>query len=347
MESFIRGMPKAELHVHIEGALEPEMMLELARRNGVRIRFDSVAGIRAAHRFADLQSFLDLYYEGVSVLLTKRDFYDLTYAYLRRATAAGVRHSEVFFDPQAHTARGVPFERVIDGIHTALADGRERLGISGGLILCFLRHLDEEAAMQTLEQALPARDRLLGVGLDSSEAGNPPAKFARVFARARQEGLRVVAHAGEEGPPEYVWQALDLLEAERIDHGVRSLEDPRLLERLARDRIPLTVCPLSNVCLRVFPSMERHNLKRLLDAGVRVTINSDDPAYFGGYIDDNYLAAQRALGLTRSELVEIAANGFRAAFLSEPQQAALLAELEDYAKNAVTASRAAGRRRRG
>ncbi len=330
MEKFIRGLPKAELHMHIEGSLEPELLFELAQRNGVSIRFDSVEQLRAAYEFEDLQSFLDLYYEGAGVLLTERDFHDLTWAYLTRAAEDNVRHAEVFFDPQTHTDRGVPFEAVIDGIHGALEAGRRELGITNRLILCFLRHLSEEAAMETLDRALPFRDRIVGVGLDSSEVGHPPRKFERVFSRARKEGFRVVAHAGEEGPPEYVREALDLLEAERIDHGVRSIEDAELTERLAKEAIPLTVCPLSNVKLCVFPSMEQHNLKKLLDAGLRVTVNSDDPAYFGGYVTENYLAVQRALGLSRDEIRRLAANGFEAAFVDRDRKNALLAELHAY-----------------
>jgi adenosine deaminase len=281
--------------------------------------------------FDDLQSFLDLYYAGCSVLVTAQDFADLTRAYLGRAVRDGVGHAEIFFDPQTHTERGVPFEAVITGIHHALEAGRERYGITSGLILCFLRHLSEEQATETLSQALPFREWILGIGLDSAEVGNPPSKFSRVFARARAEGLRVVAHAGEEGPPEYVWQALDLLRVERVDHGGRALEDPALVKRLAQERVPLTVCPFSNVKLRVFPSIEAHNLKRLLDAGLMVTINSDDPAYFGGYVADNYVGVHDALGLTREDLLRLAANSFAASFLPEEQKQALVGELQEYA----------------
>ncbi len=331
MEDFIRGLPKAELHMHVEGSLEPEMMFELAKRNGVSIRFGSVEEVRAAYRFTDLRSFLDIYYEGARALLEEQDFYDLTRAYLERAKDDNVRHAEIFFDPQMHTDRGVPFETVISGIHRALEDGRKELGVSSRLIMCFLRHFSEERAMETLEQALPFKDRLAGVGLDSSEVGHPPEDFVSVFARAREEGLRAVAHAGEEGPPDYIRQALDLLQVERVDHGVRSLEDSNLVARLEREQVPLTVCPLSNVCLRVFPSMEEHNLKRLLDAGLVVTVNSDDPAYFGGYVADNYVAVWRALGLSREELVRIAANGFKASFLTEEEKRELLDEVDLYA----------------
>ena len=328
MEEWIRALPKAELHLHIEGTLEPELMFELARRNGVELRFASVEALRRAYAFDDLQSFLDIYYEGMAVLRTERDFHELTRAYLRRARADGVRHAEIFFDPQAHAARGVAFETVIEGIHGALEEGRRELGVSGLLILCFLRHLPAAEAMATLEQALPYRDRLVGVGLDSSELGHPPEAFAAVFERARTEGLRAVAHAGEEGPPGYVWQALDLLHAERIDHGVRCEEDAALLERLVRERVPLTICPLSNVKLRVVDRLEDHNLRRLLERGVRVSIHSDDPAYFGGYVGDNYLAAAEALGLSREDLVTIARNSIEATFLDDGAKAELLAELE-------------------
>ena len=328
MEELIRALPKAELHIHIEGTLEPEMMFELAARNGVALRFGSVEEVRAAYAFTDLQSFLDIYYEGMAVLQTERDFHDLARAYFERAHADGVRHAELFFDPQAHTERGVPFETVINGLHAAIAEARADLGITSMLILCFLRHLPADAAMATLEEALPFRDRIAAVGLDSSEAGHPPEDFEEVYARARAEGLRAVAHAGEEGPPEYVWEALDILEVERVDHGVRSEEDEGLLERLVRDRVPLTMCPLSNVKLRVVDRLEDHNLKRLLNRGVRVTINSDDPAYFGGYIGRNYVETAEALGLTRDEVVAIARNSIEATFLDAAAKAALLAEID-------------------
>ena len=334
MERFIRGLPKAELHLHIEGTLEPELMFELARRNGVSIRFASVDEVRAAYEFTDLQSFLDIYYEGASVLITEPDFRDLTWAYLQRAVADGVRHAEIFFDPQTHTDRGVDFGVVIRGITSALERGSRELGLSSRLIMCFLRHLPAASAMQTLEQALPFKQWIAAVGLDSVELGNPPRDFAEVFARARAEGFEAVAHAGEEGPPEYVWQALDLLHVRRIDHGVRAEEDPRLVERLVRDAVPLTVCPLSNVRLRVFDSMGDHNVRRLLQRGVRVTINSDDPAYFGGYIADNYLAIYRAFALTRDELTTFARNSIEATFLPADEQRVLLEELELYVRTA-------------
>ncbi len=330
MEAFIRGLPKAELHVHIEGTLEPEMMVEMARRNQVAVRFASVEDVRAAYEFTDLQSFLDIYYEGAGVLRTEQDFFDLTYAYLERAARDRVRRAEIFFDPQTHTERGVAFETVITGIHRALELGRDELGISSGLIMCFLRHLSAESAHETLEQALPFVELLLGVGLDSSEIGNPPEKFDAVFAQARRAGLLVVAHAGEEGPPQYVWAALDVLHARRIDHGVRSEDDADLLQRLSDEHIPLTMCPLSNIKLRVFPTMADHNLKRLLDRGLLVTINSDDPAYFGGYVADNYLAVTKALGLERADLVKLATNSFNAAFLRVEDRRAFLDELNRY-----------------
>jgi adenosine deaminase len=308
-------LPKAELHLHIEGTLEPELMFELGRRNRVELPFPDVAAVRRAYVFDDLQSFLDLYYAGCSVLVEERDFYDLTSAYLRRAVDQGVRHAEIFFDPQTHTDRGVDYGVVVDGITAALADGERELGITSKLILCFLRHLSADAAMATLETALQHRDAISAVGLDSSEVGHPPERFRAVFDRARAQGLLTVAHAGEEGPPEYIWEALDLLHVERIDHGVRCIEDERLVARLVSEQIPLTVCPLSNVKLRVFPSLRDHNFGRMLERGLRVTINSDDPAYFGGYIGDNYAQTQAALGLGDDQMIETARNSFRSAFL--------------------------------
>ena len=286
--------------------------------------------LKAAYEFSDLQSFLDLYYAGASVLATEQDFFDMTWAYLERAKADNVRHAEIFFDPQTHTVRGVPFGTVIEGIHAALSEGARKLGISAFLIMCFLRHLSEEDAFATLEQALPYRDKIVGVGLDSSERGHPPSKFARVFARCRQLGWRAVAHAGEEGPPAYITEALDLLKAERIDHGVRCLEDPAVVARLAAEQIPLTVCPLSNVKLRVFPSLEQHNLRQLMAAGLRVTVNSDDPAYFGGYVNENYRAVQRALGLSRAELRRLAKNSFLASFLPEAEKQRHCRSVDEY-----------------
>ncbi len=329
VKSFIEGMPKAELHLHIEGTLEPELMFELALRNRVHLPFDSPDEARRAYAFSDLQSFLDIYYQGSRVLLHDRDFFDLTWAYLRKAKEQNIRHTEVFFDPQAHTARGVPIGAVIEGIHHALANGERELGISSKLILCFLRDLSAEHAIQTLESALPYRDYVAGVGLDSSERGHPPEKFTKVFGRARDEGFFVVAHAGEEGPPEYVWQALDTLGVSRIDHGVRAIEDAALVERLRAERVPLTVCPLSNVKLRVFDSIHKHNLPELLDADLIVTINSDDPAYFGGYINENFIAVQEAFNLTKGELATLARNSFEASFLAEDQRREVLRELDD------------------
>ncbi|MDH3261382.1 MAG: adenosine deaminase [Acidimicrobiia bacterium] len=330
MEAFVRGLPKAELHVHLEGTLEPEMMFEMARRNRVPLRFGSVEEVQAAYEFSDLQSFLDIYYDGAEVLRTEQDFFDLTYAYLEKVVRDGVRRAEVFFDPQTHTERGIPFEAVVSGISRALAAGRTKLDISSGLIMCFLRHMSAESAHETLEQALPYRELLLGVGLDSSEVGNPPEKFDAVFAQARRAGMLVVAHAGEEGPPEYIWGALDTLHARRVDHGVRSEEDADLLIRLVEERVPLTMCPLSNVKLRVFPTLNDHNLKRLLDRGLVVTVNSDDPAYFGGYVGENYLAVARALKLSRDDLALLARNSFEAAFLRVEERRVFLAELDEY-----------------
>ncbi|HEY5610600.1 MAG TPA: adenosine deaminase [Thermoanaerobaculia bacterium] len=314
MREFIQNLPKAELHLHIEGTLEPELMIEFARRNDVALRYPTVEALRRAYDFSDLQSFLDLYYEGAAVLQKKEDFYDMTLAYFRKAAAQNVRHAEIFFDPQTHTARGSSFETVILGIREAQETAGRDLGVTSKLILCFLRHRSEEEAFRTLEEALPFKHWLVAVGLDSSEVGHPPSKFDRVFARAREEGLLAVAHAGEEGPPEYIWEALDLLKVRRIDHGVRCLEDPKLVDRLVREQIPLTVCPLSNVKLRVFDTMRDHNLRKMLDAGLKVTINSDDPAYFGGYVNENFLAAAEALGLSEEELERIARNSFEASF---------------------------------
>ena len=330
MEGFIRGLPKVELHVHVEGTLEPEMMFAMAARNGVDLPFDSVDDLRAAYEFTDLQSFLDLYYQGAEVLQTQGDFRDLMAAYLGRVARDNVRHAEIFFDPQTHLARGIGFDTFMTGFDRARREAENDVGVTSMLIMCFRRDLTEEEAVATLEAALPTRDSITAVGLDSGERGNPPEKFTGAFAQARSLGLRVVAHAGEEGPPAYITGALDVLGAERIDHGVASEQDEGVLTRLVADRVPLTMCPLSNVRLRVFERMEDHNLKRLLDRGVRVTINSDDPAYFGGYLTDNYLAAQKGLGLTRDELVTIARNGIEASFAGEERKAALRSELEGY-----------------
>jgi adenosine deaminase len=334
--SFIRDLPKAELHIHLEGALEPELALAFAQRNQIKLRFGSVEDLRRSYQFTDLQSFLDLYYECTGSLVTEQDFHELTLSYLRHATADSVRHAELFFDPQSHTMRGVKFETVINGISSALELGRRQFGISSSLIMCFLRHLPPEDAMETLEMALPFKGQIVGVGLDSSELGHPPMKFVEVFARAGAAGFRRVAHAGEEGPPGYIWQALDLLGAERIDHGVRALEDQGLMRRLAKEQIALTVCPLSNVRLGVFPSIRQHNLKKLLDAGLVVTINSDDPAYFVGYVGDNCIAVQEALDLSRGDIIRLAANSFKASFLPPDDKRALLKELESYAATHTT-----------
>jgi adenine deaminase len=313
--SIVRQMPKAELHIHIEGSLEPELIFALAKRNRVELKYSSVDALRRAYAFTDLQSFLDIYYAGASVLLTEQDFYDMTWAYLQRARADNVRHTEIFFDPQTHTTRGVAFATVIDGIHRALQDAKAQWGMSGALIMCFLRHLSEEDAFATLEQALPYRDKFIGIGLDSSERGHPPEKFTRVFARCKELGFHLVAHAGEEGPPEYIRTALDVLHVERIDHGVRCLEDADLTQRLAREKIALTVCPLSNIKLCVFDRMQHHNFKQLIDAGLTLTVNSDDPAYFGGYVNDNFIALFDALPLGREHARQLARNGFLASFL--------------------------------
>jgi adenosine deaminase len=315
LPALLAGMPKAELHIHIEGSLEPELILRLAQRNRVALRYPSVEALRAAYAFTDLQSFLDIYYAGASVLITEEDFFDMAWAYLRKAAADHVVHAEIFFDPQTHTARGIAFATVIAGLARACGRAQAELGLSASLILCFLRHLSESSALSTLEEALPYRDQFIGVGLDSSERGHPPEKFTRVFARARSLGLHRVAHAGEEGPPAYIAGALDALQVERIDHGVRCVEDAGLVQRLARERVPLTVCPLSNVKLRVFPELERHNLKTLLDAGLCATVNSDDPAYFGGYVNDNFIASFAALPqLTARDAWQLARNSFEASF---------------------------------
>lgn len=330
LHALVCAMPKAELHIHIEGSLEPELIFSLAARNNISLPFESVEALQAAYDFQDLQSFLDIYYAGAGVLITEQDFYDMTHAYLLRAQADAVRHTEIFFDPQTHTERGIAFATVINGISRALQDGQRELGISSALILCFLRHLPEEEAFATLEQALPHRDKFIGVGLDSSEQGHPPEKFARVFARCRELGLRIVAHAGEEGPPAYISDALDLLKAERIDHGVRCMEDAALVARLVQEKIPLTVCPLSNIKLRVFDRLQDHNLLALLDAGIVATVNSDDPAYFGGYINQNFLQCCDALALTRAHAHALARNSFIAAFIDDAKRQQYLNEVEQF-----------------
>jgi adenosine deaminase len=324
-------MPKAELHIHIEGSLEPELIFELATRNRIRLPYPTIHELRAAYAFPDLQGFLDIYYAGAGVLQKEEDFFDMAWAYLKRAKADNVLHAEIFFDPQTHTARGIPFETVINGLDRAIRRGREELGMSASLILCFLRHLSEEDAFAALEDALPFRDRFIGVGLDSSERGNPPEKFAGVFARCRELGLRLVAHAGEEGTAEYVSHALDLLKAERIDHGVHCLDDLQLVTRLVREQIPLTICPLSNIKLCVFPSLSAHNIGKLLAAGIVATINSDDPAYFGGYLNENYTATFAALpGLGAKEAYRLARNSFQASFVDESVKEGWIRELDEF-----------------
>jgi adenosine deaminase len=327
---FILGLPKTELHLHIEGTLEPEMVFALAEKHGVTLPYASVEALRSAYQFSDLQSFLDVYYAGADVLRDRDDFYAMTRAYLSKAHEQGIVHVEIFFDPQTHTARGIAFETVITGIRDALRDAEREWGITHRTIMCFLRHLDAADAMQTLEAALPYKQLITAVGLDSSEAGHPPSKFVDVFTRARQEGLLTVAHAGEEGPPSYIYEALDLLKVSRIDHGVRSEEDPVLLGRLIAEEMPLTVCPLSNIKLKVFERLEQHNLKRLLDRGVRITVNSDDPAYFGGYLAENYRAIYDALGLAREDLVQLARNSFNASFLSQAEKQRWLQRIDEF-----------------
>lgn len=327
--AFIDALPKAELHLHIEGSLEPEMLFALARRNTVAIPFASVEEVRAAYDFSNLQDFLDIYYQGMGVLQTEQDFFDLTFAYLQRANADNVRHVEIFFDPQGHTERGVSFDTAIGGILRALDAGQQQFGISYGLIMCFLRHLDEDAAFATLHQAEPWLDRIMGVGLDSSEVGHPPSKFARVFAVAKAKGLKLVAHAGEEGPPAFVWEALDLLHVDRIDHGNRALEDAALVQRIVADGQTLTVCPLSNLKLCVIHDIADSPVKRMLDLGIRATVNSDDPAYFGGYVNANFKAIAEALDLSREQLIQLAENSFTGSFLPEVDQARHLAAIRN------------------
>lgn len=328
--NVVKNMPKAELHIHIEGSLEPELIFALAQRNRVELAYTSIEALRAAYAFTDLQSFLDIYYAGASVLLTEQDFYDMTWAYLQRAHADNVLHTELFFDPQTHTARGVEFGVVVKGIQRALRDAQSKWSMSGGLIMCFLRHLSEEEAFLTLQQALPYREHIIGVGLDSSERGHPPEKFARVFARCKELGFHLVAHAGEEGPPAYIETALDLLQVERIDHGVRCIEDPVLMQRLVRDAMPLTVCPLSNIKLCVFEKMSQHNLLTLLDAGLVITVNSDDPAYFGGYMNDNFVAIVEALPLQRHHAQQLARNSFTAAFITAELKQKYLTQVDAF-----------------
>ena len=325
---LIRALPKAELHVHIEGTFEPELMFEIAQRNHIQIPYQSVEEIKQAYNFHNLQSFLDIYYAGANVLVHEQDFYDLAWAYFEKCAEDKVVHTEMFFDPQTHTERGVEFATVLNGLKRACTDAKDKLGISSQLIMCFLRHLSEEDAFKTLEQALPFKHDIIAVGLDSSEVGHPPSKFERVFAKAREAGFLIVAHAGEEGPPEYVWEALDLLRVNRIDHGVRSDEDPALLQRLIDEKMPLTVCPLSNLKLCVVEDMAEHNIHRLLKQGVHVTINSDDPSYFGGYMNDNFLAVHTALNLSNDELKQLAINSFEASFIDSAEKQKWIATIQ-------------------
>lgn len=324
---LIRALPKAELHVHIEGTFEPELMFAIAQRNQIQIPYQSVEEVKQAYNFHNLQSFLDIYYAGANVLVHEQDFYDLAWAYFEKCAEDRVVHTEMFFDPQTHTERGVAFATVLAGLKRACKDAQDKLGISSQLIMCFLRHLSEEKAFETLEQALPFKDDIIAIGLDSSEVGHPPSKFERVFAKARDAGFLIVAHAGEEGPPEYIWEALDLLKVNRIDHGVRSEEDERLMARLIVEKMPLTVCPLSNLKLCVVKDMGEHNIRRLLQKGVHVTVNSDDPSYFGGYMNDNFVAIQQALDLSNEELKQLAINSFEASFISDEEKQKWIAEV--------------------
>lgn len=328
LPELLRRMPKAELHMHIEGSLEPDMIFAMAARNHVSLNYPNVDALRRAYVFNNLQEFLDIYHAGTTVLKTEQDFYDMTSAYLARAQADNVLHTEIFFDTQTHTGHGLSAEVVINGLHRACMDAPARFGMSASLILCFLRHLSEAEAFECLEQALPLRDKIVGIGLASSEVGHPPEKFAKVFARARDLGFRLVAHAGEEAPPAYIWSALDVLKVERIDHGVQAIHDPALMRRLAQARIPLTVCPLSNLKLKVFKSLAEHNLGRMMDAGIMATINSDDPAYFGGYVNDNFAQTFAALGLTSQHAYVLARNSFEASFIDETARSSYVDRLD-------------------
>lgn len=339
LQQYLIQIPKAELHLHIEGTLEPELMFSLAKRNGVQLPFQSIAEVHQAYHFKDLQSFLDLYYAGMKVLLHEQDFFDLTWSYLKQIAKQNVRHVEIFFDPQAHLDRGVVFATVIDGISKALKKAESELKISSHVIMCFLRDLSEASALQTFEQALPFKNKIIGIGLDSAELGNPPEKFKKVFAKAREAGLLACAHAGEEGPPEYIWQALDILKVQRIDHGVKCVLDEKLIQHLAQTQIPLTVCPISNIRLCVYASMQQHPLKKMLEAGLCATVNSDDPAYFGAYVAENFIAVYQALGLTQEDVYQLAKNSFNASFLQETQKQKFISELDQFVKNhALTAT---------
>ncbi len=330
MIDFLRKLPKAELHIHIEGSLEPDLMFKIARRNGISLSYSNVEEVKTAYQFDNLQSFLDIYYDAASVLQAEQDFYDMTLAYLQRCHDQNVVHTEVFFDPQTHTDRGIDFEVVLNGISRALSDGREKLGVSSLLILCFLRHLSAESAFDTLKQAIPFKKHIIGVGLDSSEVGYPPEKFQGVFERSLEEGFFTVAHAGEEGPPDYIWQALNLLKVRRIDHGVRCIEDPKLMNKLVDEQIPLTVCPLSNVKLRVFGQMADHNILTLLKQGLKVTVNSDDPAYFAGYLNENFIALYKDLGMDCQQAIQLARNSFEASFAADKEKQVFIERLEKY-----------------
>lgn len=333
MNAFIQGLPKVELHLHIEGSLEPELLFELAKRNDIDIPYQSPQALRKAYEFEDLQSFLDIYYQGANALRTEQDFYDLTWAYLEKSKVDNVIHTEIFFDPQTHTDRGIPFDTVINGIHRAMRDGHKQLGISSQIIACFLRHLPEKNAIETLQSILKHKDKIIGVGLDSSEQGHPPAKFKRVFQQAKEAGLLTVAHAGEEGPAQNIVDAVEMLSVSRVDHGVRCVEDELLLEALIDSKMPLTVCPLSNIKLRVFDKMEQHNIAELLRKGVAVTINSDDPAYFGGYMTDNFLAVSNAHPMSKQELAQFTINAINGSFISDALKADYRAQVENYLAN--------------
>jgi len=330
IRDFIYQIPKAELHLHIEGSFEPELMFEIAKRNQINIKFKSVEEVKAAYEFNNLQEFLDIYYEGASVLIHEKDFYDMTWAYLERIHAENVLHTEIFYDPQTHTERGIDFDVALNGIYKAMKDGEKKFGISFKIIMCFLRHLDENSAMQTLESALNHKDKIIGVGLDSGELGNPPSKFQNVFKKAAQEGFKLVAHAGEEGPAEYVWEALDLLNVSRIDHGNRSMDDKKLVARLAAEQMPLTLCPLSNLKLCVIKDMKDYPLKAMMEQGLMCTLNSDDPAYFGGYLSENYEAVHNAIGLSKEEITTLAKNSFKASYLSDFEKNIYLEEVEAF-----------------
>ncbi len=330
IDNFIAALPKAELHLHIEGTFEPELMFQLAKRNGITLPYESVEALHAAYDFSQLQDFLDIYYQGMSVLRSEQDFFDLTWAYLEKVNQQAVRHVEIFFDPQGHVDRGIAFETVLNGIHSALQQGQQQFGISFAVIMCFLRHLDQDDAFKTLEMALPHKDKIIGVGLDSSEKGNPPSRFEQVFAKARAEGFHVVAHAGEEGPPAYIYEALDLLKVQRIDHGNSAMQDPALIERLVAEQMPLTVCPLSNTKLCVVDDMKNHPLPQMLQAGLMAMINSDDPAYFGGYLNANYQAVSEILNNDIELLARLARNSFNAAFIKSEDKARLVAEVDAY-----------------